>query len=285
MIGATRLLCGSALPLTGALLAFTTPAAPSRLAEASTGQSAAGDSLACLALEPDTVLLVGRLERQTYPGPPTYESVQSGDKPETGFYLHVSPLKCVRLSRNTDKVLHVGEVQLVLDSLGYARLRPRLGQRISLSGTIFVGVNGHQHTPVLLQVAWRDTSPARPSTAEGEQFVALAACDTVSKAPVGPFARLPAVTRHTASAGTFVGSVDERLTGGAVSGGVVRVRGYNNRDVLTDSTGGFIIGNLRPGRYAVLVVHLGYDGYRDTIDVAAGDIVTKRYHLQYRACP
>jgi hypothetical protein len=87
------------------------------------------------------------------------------------------------------------------------------------------------------------------------------------------------------SASTLVGSVDERLTDLAVAGATVRIGGDENREVNADSAGGFIAENLKPGRYSVLVVHIGYDPSRDTVLLSAGGIVTKQYHLQYRACP
>ncbi len=37
----------------------------------------------CLSYEPNIVTLSGTLVRKTFPGPPNYESVKKGDKPES----------------------------------------------------------------------------------------------------------------------------------------------------------------------------------------------------------
>jgi len=95
----------------------------------------------CLAYEPDTVSVTGRLERHTYPGPPNYESIASGDVAETGFYLRADKPMCAsgnaQYAINNVPVTNVKLVQLVLDSSGYARLEPQLGKRVTLRGLSF----------------------------------------------------------------------------------------------------------------------------------------------------
>ena len=109
----------------------------------------------CLNYEPDTVEIAGTLQRLTYPGRPNYESIAEGDEPETGFYLILTKPVCTRgdsLSSDAYPIERVDTVQLVLDSAGYAQLRPSLGQNLSLSGTLFPAQTGHHHAPLLLQV-------------------------------------------------------------------------------------------------------------------------------------
>jgi hypothetical protein len=114
----------------------------------------------CLRYEPDTVAVTGTLARKTFPGRPNYESVAAGDEPETGFYLELAAPICTVASPdssadNNGALQGVRLVQLVLDSAGYARLRPSVGRSITLRGTLFAALTGHHHAPLLLRV----TSP------------------------------------------------------------------------------------------------------------------------------
>jgi len=110
----------------------------------------------CLAYEPDTVSITGVLTRKTFPGPPNYESVKQGDAPETGFYLVPGSAICMVASSDSDSnniaMDGVRLVQLVLDEAGYARLRPKLGQQVTLQGTLFAEFTGYHHAPLLLRV-------------------------------------------------------------------------------------------------------------------------------------
>jgi len=116
----------------------------------------------CLPFEPDTVAISGILVRRVFPGPPEFVSIRSGDAPEPGYYLHLARAVCARpspqQSRDPDSALEaragVRLVQLNLDSLGYARLRPRLGQRVTLRGTLSSSITGHHHAPLILAVVW-----------------------------------------------------------------------------------------------------------------------------------
>jgi len=108
-----------------------------------------------LRYEPDTVAITGLLVRKTFPGPPNYESIAKGDTPETGFYLELALSICTTASSDSDvhpatEGVHL--VQLVLDQPGYDRLRPRLGQKVTVRGTLFAPNTGHHHAPLLLKV-------------------------------------------------------------------------------------------------------------------------------------
>lgn len=126
---------------------------------AATVRSAGGQaptSGPCLRYEPDTVQLTGRLERHMYYGAPNYGEDPAHDEQEVGFYLGLAGSVCAAGGR--DPALNnprrgVRRVQLVLDSAGYAQLRPYLGQRVTLRGTLFASHTGHHHTPILLDVA------------------------------------------------------------------------------------------------------------------------------------
>ena len=109
--------------------------------------SAHGTGRACLRYEPDTVAIAGVLTRKTFPGRPNYESVKKGDEPETGFCLEVGVPLCTIASPDSaddnNVSLHdIRLVQLVLDSAGYARLRPHLRRQLTLRGTLFAAFTG-----------------------------------------------------------------------------------------------------------------------------------------------
>ncbi len=108
----------------------------------------------CLRYEPQTVVLTGRLDVKTYPGPPNYEDIQQGDQPETGYYLKLSSPICTFAEKDEEASSHskVAIVQLVLTPQQYSRLKGSLGKQVRLSGTLFEAFTGHHHTPVLLTV-------------------------------------------------------------------------------------------------------------------------------------
>lgn len=110
---------------------------------------------ACLRYGPDTVRVSGTLRRLTFPGPPNFEDVRTGDEPETGFYLEPAGPLCATGGQDEEvggPRADVRLVQLVLDSTGYEALRPALGRAVALRGTLFPSHTGHHHAPVLLDV-------------------------------------------------------------------------------------------------------------------------------------
>lgn len=83
--------------------------------------------------------LIGTLVRKTFPGPPNFESVKKGTKPETGWFLDLPESVCV----NEDKVepdlnpkqSGIHEIQLVLQPEQYAQHKVLLGKRVIATGT------------------------------------------------------------------------------------------------------------------------------------------------------
>lgn len=109
----------------------------------------------CLKYEPAVVSLSGELHRATFPGRPNFESVASGDEPETGFYLTLKQPLCTQGDAAGEQEAQEGvrEVQLVLTQKQYAQWRPKLGQQVTMRGSLFAAFSGHHHAPVLLRVA------------------------------------------------------------------------------------------------------------------------------------
>ena len=114
----------------------------------------------CLSYEPAVVTLTGTLVRKTFPGPPNYESVKKGDKPETSWFLDLPESVCV----NEDKIepdlnpkqSGIHEIQLVLQPEQYRQHKGMIGRKVLATGTLFGEHTGHHHTPVLLAVRTLD---------------------------------------------------------------------------------------------------------------------------------
>lgn len=111
--------------------------------------------------EPKKVELSGRLDLQTFPGPPNYNSIQSGDEIERHFYLILDqPIDVIaskedkKKSMNTDSVYDVKICQLVTgQDKNWTLLRQSgEGGRVTIRGTLFQRFTGHHHSRVLIYV-------------------------------------------------------------------------------------------------------------------------------------
>lgn len=118
------------------------------------GQAAEGTS--CLRYEPSVVKMTGALVRRTFPGPPNYESIHQGGKPETYWLLDLTQAVCVDEDKAEPDLnpaqKDVRRVQLVLDDKAYKTHKDLVGKRVVATGTLFGAHTGHHHTPVLLTV-------------------------------------------------------------------------------------------------------------------------------------
>ncbi len=132
---------------------------------------------------------------------------------------------------------------------------------------------------------WAGVACAQRRGGETEQQVSLSACDTVSQVQSPIPARLPAVSRPDGSMSSVVGMVQDRQTGAALAGVVLRFESLRQENARTDSAGGFVLRNLPPGTYHVFVTRIGYDAVRDTLSLSAAVVDTVSYRLQYRSCP
>jgi hypothetical protein len=102
------------------------------------------------------VQLNGNLIRQTFPGPPNYESVAKGDTPEVAWILHLDKPVCVKARPGDDidvAISHLQDLQLVLADDGYYRQAKKfLTRKVMVTGVLFGAHTGHHHTPVLMDV-------------------------------------------------------------------------------------------------------------------------------------
>ncbi len=118
------------------------------------GQANAGKS--CLEYGPSVVTLKGTLARKTFPGPPNYESIRKGDRPETYWLVELAKPICVNEDQE-DKELgpaykDIRAIQLVVEPEVYKTHVELIGKYVLVTGTLFGAISGHHHTPVLLSV-------------------------------------------------------------------------------------------------------------------------------------
>lgn len=109
----------------------------------------------CLSYESTVVKLEGTLIRKTFPGPPNYESVRRGDKPEIFWLLALLHPVCIEPGEDSDldpAQKDIRTIQLVVSPDVYKTQRNLVGKRVMVSGTLFGAHNTHHRTPALLTV-------------------------------------------------------------------------------------------------------------------------------------
>ena len=105
----------------------------------------------CLEYEPVVVSVTGTVVRETHPGPPNYEDITKGDKPETIWVLKLGKSICVNQGSELNEAENdIREIQLVLKPEQYNQYHHLLGQMVSVSGTLFHSHTGHHHKRLLL---------------------------------------------------------------------------------------------------------------------------------------
>lgn len=140
MVGLARLL---------AILAAGTPAG-------------SGSSDTCYHYTPAAVALTGRLVQRTMPGPPNFESIARGDRPQVVVFLILETPICTiadyKDSPNTDAFPRQDTLQVRSTPATAPRLRQLVGSRVTVEGTLAEWALGRDRTPVLV-----DASAVRPA--------------------------------------------------------------------------------------------------------------------------
>jgi hypothetical protein len=104
------------------------------------------------------VTLEGRISRETFPGPPNYQSIDDGDAPETTWIFTIAAPHCVVAESMEDGSLYevaksTTRFQLVLsDAADFERHKALVDNRAIIEGQIFVGHTGHYHTKAAITV-------------------------------------------------------------------------------------------------------------------------------------
>ena len=129
-----------------------------------TGAPAArGDS--CYHYAPAPVELTGRLIQRTLPGPPNYQSIARGDRPELVDLLILDAPICTIADYkgvSTDAFQGQDTIQVRRAEATWRDVRRLTGQRVTVTGGLAEWALGKDHTPVLI-----DPTEVRPAPAAG----------------------------------------------------------------------------------------------------------------------
>jgi hypothetical protein len=106
----------------------------------------------------ENVSFTGKISRETFPGPPNYESIDNGDTPETFWILTITSPRCVVAESMENGSLYevaksTTRFQLAFeDSTVYKQQKKLVEKNATVTGQLFVGDNGHHHTKALISV-------------------------------------------------------------------------------------------------------------------------------------
>jgi hypothetical protein len=99
----------------------------------------------------------GTLNYRIFPGPPNYEDVKKGDKPEPAYIIKLDTPICAIGDEFLDSKETIDQIQLLMDDSSqsgrtlWQSLRQMEGKRIAVSGKSGFGAQtGHHHAPLLM---------------------------------------------------------------------------------------------------------------------------------------
>jgi hypothetical protein len=99
----------------------------------------------------------GTLSQPVFPGPPNYEDVKKGDKPERAYIIKLDAPICATGDDFLDSSNAFNTVQLLVDSSTNdsaklsSSLTRMLGKRVQVTGKSGFGAQtGHHHAPLLM---------------------------------------------------------------------------------------------------------------------------------------
>jgi hypothetical protein len=109
----------------------------------------------CLRYEPEKVSLAGVIAERVFPGPPNYENIKKGDRPETAWILHLDKPVCVAPLDPKDDIdepeSNVTDMHLIIYD-GYKKYEALPGKQVIVHGTLTHSISGHHRTRVLIEV-------------------------------------------------------------------------------------------------------------------------------------
>ena len=117
--------------------------------------TAIAQAMDSLSYEPRVVSVQGIIERDTFPGPPNYESIKGGDEIEVYWILILTLPIYVKGTPGDDinaSESNVTKVQLVVQPKQYNSYRNLIGHKVTVTGTLFHSISGHHKTKVLISV-------------------------------------------------------------------------------------------------------------------------------------
>lgn len=114
----------------------------------------------CIELKQDlTFRFKGVLTRKIFPGPPNYEDIGKGDKPEPAYILRMRKPICVSRDPFIDSSKQIDRIQVFPEDKLDAKpvweaLRKLVGKSVVVEGAQpFTAHTGHHHAPLLLPIA------------------------------------------------------------------------------------------------------------------------------------
>jgi hypothetical protein len=113
---------------------------------------------ACLDVrQTQPLAFTGSLSHPVFPGPPNYEDVKKGDKPERPYIIKLDAPICATGDEFLDSSQAFDTVQLLVDdsaknsSMLNSRLAQLAGNRVQVTGKSGFGAQtGHHHAPLLM---------------------------------------------------------------------------------------------------------------------------------------
>src|SRR5256886_7874947 len=127
------------------------------------GRPGVGDS--CYHYRPASVSLTGRLIQRRLPGPPNYESIARGDRPQVVDLLILDAPICTipdyKDSPNTDAFQGQDTIQVRRAESTWRDVRRLTGSRVVVTGTLSEWALGPDRTPVVIDPTEGRPGPAR----------------------------------------------------------------------------------------------------------------------------
>jgi Domain of unknown function (DUF4431) len=116
----------------------------------------------CYHYRPASVALTGRLIQRTLPGPPNYENIARGDRPQVVDLLILDAPICTiadyKDSPNSDAFQDRDTIQVRRTESTWREVRRLTGQRVVVTGTLAEWALGPDRTPVVI-----DPTEVRPA--------------------------------------------------------------------------------------------------------------------------
>ena len=99
------------------------------------------------------IVIRGTVSIETYPGPPNYESVKSGDRAEKYWFVTLAKSMCFDPDEQfMDSEVYIKKLQLLLFRM-MGEVHLKAGEKYEFTGTTTPAITGHHRTKVMLEVS------------------------------------------------------------------------------------------------------------------------------------
>jgi len=105
----------------------------------------------CQRYEPEVVSLEGNLQLKVFPGPPHYQSVETGDQPEAIWLLQLAAPICIEAVPDDAWNVARDAVQTIEIVARTSFAMSLNGKPVQLQGTLFRAHGGHRHAEIVLR--------------------------------------------------------------------------------------------------------------------------------------